>query len=226
MYESTGRRSMFCCCNPRKFCQQFISSNNFLFFHFVFLHLCNFWGIPVVVVFSFLFLFKFWTCIVKLAWADLQKPYSHDSSRPIFLWVYRNVWVAPLESGVIGAKWNWNKLAKRRRKTRIHRGKGDSIEILPILWHANLGDRVIHLNASDGMEEMISHDGCQVSAMTQDPSKSGEWGLGFIFSVFPHMFDSLCFHVKIFCFPCYLSEAQFGFGRRHKLTICVWMMGF
>jgi hypothetical protein len=30
------------------------------------------------------------------------------------------------------------------------------------------------LKASDGMEEMISHDGCQVLAMTQDPSKSGE----------------------------------------------------
>jgi hypothetical protein len=59
----------------------------------------------------------------------------------------------------------------------------DSIEILPILWHAKLGDRVLHLKASDGMEEMISHDGCQVFAMTQDPSKSGEWGLGFVFSV-------------------------------------------
>jgi hypothetical protein len=31
-----------------------------------------------------------------------------------------------------------------------------------------------HLKAGDGMEEMISHDGCQVLAMTQDPSKSGE----------------------------------------------------
>jgi hypothetical protein len=40
------------------------------------------------------------------------------------------------------------------------------------------------------------------------------------------MFDSLCFHVQIFCFPCHLSEAQFRFGGRHKLMICVWMMGF
>lgn len=114
-----------------------------------------------------------------------------------------NLWVAPLPEG------DWTKAVLQKQgkdkkkekegekdgstKDGSKRGESvhhDAIEIAPMWRHVILKEGSLVLKGSDGIEEHISLEGCEVVAVSAGASEGGKWyvPLSFLHSILQYLF--------------------------------------